>query len=573
MAFNLGQRIRVSSKHADIDERKGPFNSITEALIANSPASREKGRTVYIIENGKVVEYWFEAGTADSDLVKKTQGGSGDLTPIFKTATMTDIGASESETQDDIDQKFATWIESQGFVIPQGEIWFFELLREGSKDGDGGSSNITLEQARQNGNVLGGNIIGEEEFDKQGNRKAFAQMSDVYDNAGIPLTGQFTQTQNIGDVAEFQTNGQPFLIKQLPDKTLDGTFTDIIGKDNQGQIAKVGYPALDNLFSGLTSGQALSLAQKLNGGVGSSGMMSVNIISPPLFEKEDNNIYVVLRGANLNLNIQAMSIEIVRASDNTVMATVPNSQIQLYADGLSLVFYYNFNALPEDMYKLKITSGVKVLITALSFQIVGSVENIDTSAIVWNKLIDTNVITNDQSTGNGGNISISDNQNAVDTTSPVISMLSSQLFAQGEDWYIELQVSTGNKRPQYKNLMTRIGVCYSNISNQLVFLPIHFWEYGKYDPILLITHINTVQGNIQFEGEGDKVTTKILSITKIGNTLTITDGKQVGIMTISNNSGYALSVQTSASISVYPNTPPYNNEVCTVTILKAFKIN
>lgn len=134
MAFNLGQRIRVSSKHADIDERKGPFNSITEALNANSPTSREKGRTVYIIENGKVVEYWFEAGTADSDLVKKTQEGSAYVTTIFKSVTMSDIGAEESETEEVITQKLATWIENQNFVIPEGEIWAFELEREGTDD-------------------------------------------------------------------------------------------------------------------------------------------------------------------------------------------------------------------------------------------------------------------------------------------------------------------------------------------------------------------------------------------------------------------------------------------------------
>ena len=226
MAFNLGQRIRVSSKHADIDERKGPFNSITEALNANSPTSREKGRTVYIIENGKVVEYWFEAGTADSDLVKKTQGGSGDLTPVFKTATMTDIGASESETQDDIDQKFATWIESQGFVIPQGEIWFFELLREGS-DPDESSSNLTLEQVRQNSNVVEGNIVGNEEFDKQGDRKAFAQMSDVYDNA----VGEITYTDTIKNTTSTIKVGQDQDIDEN-NLTLQGEFIKLQGGDD-----------------------------------------------------------------------------------------------------------------------------------------------------------------------------------------------------------------------------------------------------------------------------------------------------------------------------------------------------
>lgn len=47
-----------------------------------------------------------------------------------------------------------------------------------------------LEQARQNGNVVDGNVLGSAEFNKQGDRKAFAQLGDVYDN-------QLTEGKNI----------------------------------------------------------------------------------------------------------------------------------------------------------------------------------------------------------------------------------------------------------------------------------------------------------------------------------------------------------------------------------------
>ena len=50
------------------------------------------------------------------------------------------------------------------------------------ESGEEDSSGLTLEQARLNGNVLEGNIFGNAEFDKQGDRKAFAQLSDVYDS-------------------------------------------------------------------------------------------------------------------------------------------------------------------------------------------------------------------------------------------------------------------------------------------------------------------------------------------------------------------------------------------------------
>ena len=46
----------------------------------------------------------------------------------------------------------------------------------------GGDSDLTLEQARLNGNTVDDVILGSSEFDKQGDRKSFAQLSDVYDN-------------------------------------------------------------------------------------------------------------------------------------------------------------------------------------------------------------------------------------------------------------------------------------------------------------------------------------------------------------------------------------------------------
>ena len=135
MSFDLSQRIRVSSKHANIDERYGPYTSVTAALVANSLASRAQGRVFGIIENGKVVDYWFPTSdVTDSALEKKKEGGVSYITTIFKSATMSDIGAEESETEEAITQKLATWIENQNFVIPEGEIWAFELEREGTDD-------------------------------------------------------------------------------------------------------------------------------------------------------------------------------------------------------------------------------------------------------------------------------------------------------------------------------------------------------------------------------------------------------------------------------------------------------
>lgn len=390
-------------------------------------------------------------------------------------------------------------------------------------------------------------------------------------NSSNTTNGSYVQAQRVGDTWSWDTNGQPYTIKNLPNKSSDANFTDIVGKNSNGQFAKVGFPALKTMVSEFSQEQSLEISQLLNAGQGSAGMMSVNTISPPLFEKENNNVYLVLRGTNLDLSPLSMSIHIVQASDNSVLAQVPNSQIQLYADGLSLVFYYNFNALGVGDYKLRITSGAKVLNTTIGFRIVSQVQNIDISAITWNKLIDSTVITNDQSSSSGGNVFLFDNQNTKDTSVPVVSMLSSQMFEQGEDFYIEMQISIGTKRPNYKIPMGRVGICYSNTANQLAFIPIHFFTYGKYAQNIstLATQVNAVTGYI--EESKPSGTNVVLSIIKRGNLLTLTDGRQVGILSISNNSGYSISVQLTASIS---NTSQgeSDTEALTAIITKAFKI-
>ncbi|HAP94530.1 hypothetical protein [Epilithonimonas hominis] len=436
----------------------------------------------------------------------------------------------------------------------------------------------TIDYTDGNGNALEGNAYKKVENPNDGNvyvlnidgTKVNANtFGKNITNSSNTTTGSYVQSQATGHTWIWDTNGQSWSIKNLPDKSADANFTDIVGKNPNGQFAKVGFPALKSMVSGFSQEQSLEISQLLNAGVGAAGMMSVNTIAPPLFERENNNVYLVLRGANLDLNTLAMAIHIVRASDNTVVAQTPNSQIQLYADGLSLYLWYNFYSLGVGDYKLRITSGAKVLITSLQFKIVTSVENINIGAITWNKLIDPAIITNDLSVASGGNVQFQENSLKYSTT-PVISFLSSELFAQGDDWYVELQVSTGTHNSS-QNPALRVGVCYSTAVNQLSFLPIHFFDYSKtWAGFRLYTKINTNTNGIDRGGVNSSITTFVVSITKIGNTITITDGTQIGIMTISNNYGYSLSAQMPAFSN-----PDFGTgiESPSINIVKAFKIN
>ena len=58
----------------NIDKRKSIYNSIDEALKAIPITNRNVGLTIPIYNGIKVVEYWWEKGIKDSDLVKKTNG-------------------------------------------------------------------------------------------------------------------------------------------------------------------------------------------------------------------------------------------------------------------------------------------------------------------------------------------------------------------------------------------------------------------------------------------------------------------------------------------------------------------
>ena len=76
----LNQQIRNTSVDKngnptiDIDERKSIYSSIDEALKSIPITNRNVGLTIPIYNGVKIVEYWWEKGIKDSDLVKKING-------------------------------------------------------------------------------------------------------------------------------------------------------------------------------------------------------------------------------------------------------------------------------------------------------------------------------------------------------------------------------------------------------------------------------------------------------------------------------------------------------------------
>ena len=381
-------------------------------------------------------------------------------------------------------------------------------------------------------------------------------------NSSNTTNGSYVQEQRVGDTWSWDTNGQSYAIKNLPNKSSDASFVDFVGKNKQGEFAKVGFPALNNLVSGLSAQQALTISQLLNGSTGGGGEMSVNLVSPPIIQNQYDTVeYVLLRGANLNLNPTAMSIQILAADKSTVIATIPNNQIQLYASGLELVFYYNFLNFPFGTYFIKITSGVKTYITTLDLKVVESIENIDLAEITWDMIYDDSVTDYSSDFAQGATVSVKTPFGA--SATPKIGIKSSEIFEEGSNFFVEMTVSFSRmtNNTEDKNIST-VGIGYSNSLNGLVNRALVYTSFRD-----AFTGGVGVSNN-EKESETGMPTpfTLKITITKTGNIFKLIHGSTLVTTTLTNNSGYSFFMSIlGRDNSVLP--------TITIQIIRAFKFN
>lgn len=59
-SFNLVSQVMIQGSSANVDYLYGPYETTAAALEKISTLQRQAGKTVGIIENGKVVEYWLQ---------------------------------------------------------------------------------------------------------------------------------------------------------------------------------------------------------------------------------------------------------------------------------------------------------------------------------------------------------------------------------------------------------------------------------------------------------------------------------------------------------------------------------
>ena len=324
----------------------------------------------------------------------------------------------------------------------------------------------------------------------------------------------------------------------LINKRNDATYTRLIGADSSGNMAEVGYVAIKSTFSGFTPAQALELGQLLNGGTGSAGAMSVNLISPPIIHRIDSTEYVLLRGANLNLNAVSKRIDIINSTTKAIIATIPDNQIQLYPDGLSLIFYFNFKNMPAGNYLLRLTSDVKVYETTLELKVVNEVNNVIVDNLSWEIAYDPSVVPSTSNLAVGRNVFLDTPFKADGTMNglkPRVCAKSEEIFPQGTDFYLEIKVNIST-RPNSGVDANRsyIGLGYSATQNVLANTALVNYNYLWTSFDLIATHNNDMRVVDTYS-----VDTTVVFI-KTGNLFRTIVGTVNHMQTLSNNSGYSL---------------------------------
>lgn len=425
------------------------------------------------------------------------------------------------------------------FTNSEGFSYVGNAYKKVQNPNDGNTYVLNIDGTKVNANTFGKNIA----------------------NADLTTSGSFTHTQRTQDTFEWKTQGASYKVSGLPDKSADASYDEFIGRNSEGRLAKVGYPAFNKAFSSLSATEALILSQLLNGSTGGGGSINVNLISPPIIQTQyDTNEYVLLRGVNLDLNPTAMSIQILDITQTTVVATIPNNQIQLSANGLELVFFYNFHNFPVGTYFLKITSGVKTYITTLDLKFVDSVESINLNTITWERLYDSNITPNPSDYTQGANFTLT--VPAGTSNIPTISIKSSEIFAQGEDFYIELKVTfgAGTVGGGLGDRMSYVGLGYSTTPNILSPVSLVYMNYRGAGQNYIQSFNNN---NSQSDGGQLPFSVTIIFI-KTGNLFRTIIGSSNHSVTLSNNSGYSMFVQLVGRVSAHN---------IQGQIIKAFKFN
>lgn len=243
------------------------------------------------------------------------------------------------------------------------------------------------------------------------------------------------------------TLGNPHSLAGLPNKNTDiANFRKVRVQNTSGLDAVVDSKnILIDIPSQLTDVEKTTWKTAMNGGW-TTNTMSVAFISPVVVKKVNRPVWIVLRGANLNLPPTSFSIEIMDSTGTDVIATIPNSNVN-FINSSELNFWFNFNDFPESSYKIRLWNGVAYYVTGVTFNVASITNSIDFSDNIWN-VVTYNNIANDISSTSSTSIVYKTNAavfpytTTIGNSTKVFSALS-KVFATTEDnFYIEFDTQT-----------------------------------------------------------------------------------------------------------------------------------
>ena len=329
----------------------------------------------------------------------------------------------------------------------------------------------------------------------------------------------------------------------LTDKSADATYNLFPVFDSNKNLAYADnpYQLFKKGFGLLSAQQALELGHLLNGGQGSAGAMSVNLISPPFIQNFYNSIeYVVLRGANLYLNSESMGVEILASDKTTIVASIPNSQIQLNSNGTELIFYYNFHNFPLGTYYIKLISGTRIYISTISFGVKEKVDEVNVNSIVWEKTERNDIAISTNNMASSGDFIIATDDVDQNTPLPIISFKSNELFPEGQDFMIDMELTFSNTTWGESSNASKasIGIGYSVDTNELSYRNVADVKMLCFQSI----GIDIKNDNTTVYYDVGPVTFRF-TIVKTGNLIRQTLGSHTTTKTINNNSGYSIFLQ------------------------------
>ena len=217
-------------------------------------------------------------------------------------------------------------------------------------------------------------VVGE---DGNGNsaRLPAGDLGKNFFNSDLSNTTARNHTMNAR--VTVNTLGNPHTLSGLPNKNADITnFRKVRVQNASGLDAVVDSKSmLLDMPSYLTEQERTNWKTAMNGGW-TTNTMSVALISPFIIKNDNNVNWILLKGANLNLPPTSFEVAIMNEEGTSVLAIVPNSQVQLYTNGTDLIFYYNFFTLGLGKYKIRLWNGVAYYITNSKLTVTDTITNI-----------------------------------------------------------------------------------------------------------------------------------------------------------------------------------------------------